>query len=295
MKYFQRYLPLSDEMRQRGFYVIAGGYTLIAPHTSYPPSIHPSDHDFRWQAGRTLQEYQIVYITRGSGNFESRSGGKQRIEPGTLFALLPGEWHRYSPDPDTGWDEYWVAFQGEFAAQALGECNITATNPVAKIGINDQLVAEYMGIVEELREESAGHQHIIAARTHLIMALASALALRRNFEGTEVGYVIERAKCLMMERIDQPLNMENLADNLNVGYSWFRRMFRQYTGLSPAQYHLQLRLNRARELLGTTTLSIASISQKLGFESPEYFARIFKAKTGCSPRRYRTLTEVQTR
>ena len=94
---------------------------------------------------------------------------------------------------------------------------------------------------------------------------------------------IERAKCLMLEQIDQPVHMEELAAGLNVGYSWFRRMFRHYTGLSPAQYHLQMRIQHGCELLGTTTLPIATIGQRSGFASAYYFSRIFREKMSVSP------------
>jgi AraC-like DNA-binding protein len=95
----------------------------------------------------------------------------------------------------------------------------------------------------------------------------------------------------MLEQSHGALNVEELAASLNVGYSWFRRAFRDYTGLPPAQYHLQLRLHRACELLRATRLPIAAISDELGFETAEYFSRIFKVKHGCSPRAYRAVAQ----
>lgn len=288
MRHFHRYLPLSDEARSRGFYLIAGGYTMIPPGMPYPPLPHPEDHDFRWDRGRTLCEHQLIYITRGSGIFESQRGGRHAITAGMLFTLFPGEWHRYSPNDDTGWDEYWVAFNGALAAGAVAEAGLSPEHPLLACGVDERLVDEFFRIADEMRAEAAGHQFIMAARTILILALASAAAPRHAFENSDSGRILERAKCLLVERVSEPVNVELLAAQLNVGYSWFRRAFRAHTGLSPAQYHLQMRLNRARELLRDTTLPIAAISQRLGFESPEYFARIFKEKCGCTPREYRT-------
>lgn len=292
MKHFHRYLPLSDEARDRGMYFIAGGYTMIPPGLNYPPLPHPEDHDFRWDQGRTLHEYQLIYITRGEGLFESQSGGRRAISAGTLFALFPGEWHRYSPNGDTGWDEYWVAFDGSFAAHVMSEAGLSPESPMLVCDVDERMVEEFLRIADEMRAEAAGHQFIMAARTVLILALACAAAPRRALESSDAGRVLERAKCLLLEHINEPVNMENLAAQLNVGYSWFRRAFRAHTGLSPAQYHMQLRLNRARELLRDTTLPVAVISQRLGFESPEYFARIFKQKCGCTPREHRAETQT---
>ncbi len=292
MKHFYKYLPLSDETRGGGLSVVVGGYTLIPAHTPYPPRVHPSDHHFLWRAGRTLQEYQLICITRGGGTFESQTGGHRQISAGDVFMLFPGEWHRYRPDPKTGWDEYWVGFQGSFAEKMVTASPFSKEEPILKTGVDAALVEEYLRIADEMRNEAFGYQKIIAARASLILALTAASAVRRSFEGTEILRVIDRAKCLLLEQSDQPVNMEVLAAELGVGYSWFRRMFRQYTGLSPAQYHLQLRITHAAELLRTTTLPIATVGQRVGFESAYYFARIFREKTGYTPSSYRASSQT---
>ena len=56
---------------------------------------------------------------------------------------------------------------------------------------------------------------------------------------------------------------------------------------SPSQYHLNVRLNRAKELLTSTALSINEIASHTGFESVFYFSKLFKKKNGASPRSYR--------
>lgn len=287
MKQFYRYLPLSKEAQNRGLYIIAGGYAFIPSHTPYPPLQHPDDHHFRWDKGRTLQEFQILYITRGGGLFESRHGGLYTVKTGMMFVLFPNEWHRYSPHEATGWDEYWIAFQGKFASHIIEETLFSLEKPVLEVGSEEKLLKEYLQVTEELRHEVVGHQNIMTAHLQMILGLSTAIPLRRNFADTEQSLIIDRAKCLLLERSNQAVNIENLAAELNVGYSWFRRSFSEYTGLSPAQYHLQLRLSRAREQLRVTTLPVTTISQQLGFQSPEYFARIFKEKLGYSPREFR--------
>jgi AraC-like DNA-binding protein len=83
------------------------------------------------------------------------------------------------------------------------------------------------------------------------------------------------------------MNMEKLALDLNIDYSIFRKIFKEYTGISPGQYHLSLRIRQAKELLINTNLSIKEISYRLGFESIFYFSRVFKSKTGINPTEYK--------
>jgi transcriptional regulator GlxA family with amidase domain len=59
------------------------------------------------------------------------------------------------------------------------------------------------------------------------------------------------------------------------------------TGLSPNQYHLNLRITRAQELLESTLLNIEEVADQTGFENIYYFSKIFKKKVGTSPKVYR--------
>jgi AraC-like DNA-binding protein len=72
-----------------------------------------------------------------------------------------------------------------------------------------------------------------------------------------------------------------------MSYAHFRRVFKQQSGLSPYQYHLQLRIHRAREMLHSTTLAVGQVAARLNFPNPYYFSKIFKKKTGMSPSLWR--------
>ena len=73
------------------------------------------------------------------------------------------------------------------------------------------------------------------------------------------------------------------SEELGVSYSNFRKLFKEHTGLSPAIYQQALKLQRAKEMLTTTDMSIKEIAYRLNFDSPDYFSAKFKAKTGRKP------------
>ena len=287
MKQIYRYLPLSDEVRRRSLYVLAGGSASLPPGAPYPPPTHPQHHQFDWRQGRVLQEYQIIYIARGSGMLETKKAGLRQIQAGDLFILFPNEWHRYGPDPQIGWEEHWVAYQGKRAAEFVADHGASPEDPLFHTDIMDLLQREFIRIEEEVAEEAIGYQNIVVARTQLILALAVASHRRRSFRATDVLEIIKCTKKLLLEQIDRPVDMQELAAELQVGYPWLRKMFRQYTGLPLAQYQMQMRLNHACELLRTTALPIAAVGCRSGFESSYYFARVFRRKIGCTPSEYR--------
>jgi transcriptional regulator GlxA family with amidase domain len=82
--------------------------------------------------------------------------------------------------------------------------------------------------------------------------------------------------------------MQLLARELGVSYSWFRHTFAAYTGLSPHQYLLELRLVRARGLLTETELSVKEIAMLTGFEDELYFSRLFRQKLNLTPSQWRS-------
>ncbi len=84
--------------------------------------------------------------------------------------------------------------------------------------------------------------------------------------------------------------MEDLAHELGTSYSRFRHMFKQHTGLSPKAYMVELRIDKARNLLTSTSLSVKEVAYQLSFDTPYYFMRLFKNKTGMTPTQWRTFS-----
>ncbi|VGO14577.1 Transcriptional regulator KdgR [Pontiella desulfatans] len=99
--------------------------------------------------------------------------------------------------------------------------------------------------------------------------------------------VVGQAREIMENNLHRPLDVEELAANLYVGYSWFRKVFREQRGMAPAAYHQQLRLERAKVLLAESDLSIRQISETLGFKTQNHFSALFKRKTGLAPSGFR--------
>ena len=110
---YYKYLPTSPEDERWGMHVLNTGCNKIDKHVAYPSPEHPAHHYFNWNKGRIMDEYQIIYITNGEGVFESINCGEHKIRQGTIIFLFPGEWHRFRPNSQTGWDEFWVGFKGE--------------------------------------------------------------------------------------------------------------------------------------------------------------------------------------
>lgn len=282
-----RYLTIGSSDEEWGITVTTVGRQNIPPQGQYPSCGHPDSYYFKPQTGRILNEYQLVYITNGCGYFSSQSCKSQKIETGTMILLFPGEWHSYYPDKDTGWDEYWVGFRGVHIDKRVEKRFFIKDEPLHKIGLSATIVGLYEDILKFALQEKSGYQQMISSIVLHILGTVYYKKRNGSFTNTYVVDKINEARILMKERVENPLSPEELAGQLGLGYSWFRRMFKEYTGVSPAQYQLQQKLMRAKELLTGSNLNISEIAYSLKFENAGQFSTFFKKKVGITPSEFR--------
>jgi len=287
MTNYYKYLPLSIEDKNWGLYVLNAGCISTEPAANYPIIAHPSDYYFNYNTGRILDEYQILYITKGTGIFESDSCKYQHVKAGTVILLFPGERHRYKPNQNTGWDEYWIGLKGDIIDNLVKNSFFRPENPCLYIGFNELIFNLFDTIIEKTKTESTGYQPLISgAALHLLGSLHAALK-QNSVEHEDREILVNKARLLFRSNIDKSFSPEQAAEELQVGYSWFRKIFKSYTGLSPGQYSIQLKIEKARIMLSDPNLSVKEIAYTLKFESSFYFSKLFKEKTGLTPTAYR--------
>jgi len=289
MNSFQKYLTISRHDQNWGLYALDAGFSRISIPVTYPSLSHPSSYYFSWQEGRILDEYQVIYITEGEGVFESKRGGKQRVQEGSVILLFPREWHRYKPDERTGWKEYWVGFRGTMADHIIQNNFFSPYQPVINLGYKAELIELYYHISEKIRQAGLGYQQIIAGQIiHLLGKIyASSQETPLMKSEPHLFFLINKAKILLKENVEQCIHIEDIAKILGVSYSLFRKTFKKHTGISPGQYFIQEKIERAKLYLRDPNKRIKEVAYDLGFESCYYFSKLFKDKTGVSPEYYR--------
>lgn len=283
---YDRYLPTSPRDSAWGLVVTGAGCGRVGAGSGYPRQGHPASHKLSWQAGRVLSEYQVVYIPQGEGEFESDLTGPQAVPPGTVLVLFPGVWHRYRPLPETGWEEYWVGFQGEDADRLRQRGFLCPEEAVLSIGASDALLHAFGTLLARVRSQPVGFQPLVAVNTLEIVAIVLA-AVQSQRTDSRLHELIRRAKLTLEDAVAGLPVMESLAASLGISPSHFQHLFKEHTGLSPYQYHLQLKIARAKEMLLGPDFSVKQVASALHFRSVYHFSKLFKRKTGVSPSQWR--------
>jgi transcriptional regulator GlxA family with amidase domain len=108
----------------------------------------------------------------------------------------------------------------------------------------------------------------------------------RHYLGKQSIKLVDAVE-LMEANIKEPISQVDLADFVGLSRRQLQRLFQKYLLCTPSRYYLQLRLQRARELLKQTDLSLVEISEQSGFVSNSHFSKSYKELYGYSPREER--------
>src|SRR5574344_1989726 len=221
---------------------------------------------------------QLFWCVQGVGEFLF----PDRCEPlrrGETIYRLPGESHRHrSADAHTPWHYYWFAFDGPGAADFMRSYGYPQR-------------AMYAGdcplkLFREL--EVLLPQQTLYVQRHAISIATEILALAGHAGAEPEHDLVLRFLELIEARYAEPdLRVEDLAEILGVHRTTLTRIVGRQMSVSPRQYLIQLRLQKARSLLATSDLAVKEIAERVGIGKADVLCSLIRRDTGFTPREYR--------
>lgn len=281
--YLALYRPIDHFDLGWGVKVSDAGFTNIKPGVPYPPPHHPADFLFTWEKGRRLLNHQIVFIGKGGGVLETEHGGVCRLAAGDVFFLHADVWHRYRPYDKTGWTERWCGLCGHYVEKIV-ESFFPVDRPVIR-GADAANVRSRLRTIARLFRSgrTADVPALVAASVGLLTDLAPFVSGEKRTASRKLAPACDE----MLQRFAEEIDLEDLAKRHGMGYTLFRRAFKERTGYTPHAYIVEIRLNRAKSLLRDTPMSVEEIATTVGFSSLSYFSQVFRSRFGMSARAWR--------
>ena len=231
-------------------------------------------------------DVHILYIVRGSCHVVL-SGGETIVPAGRFILFRPGERQEYFFEADSGSFSYYIHFTGrdaEAVLRSLGLWDIT-------VGIapnSRELEWLFSQMIREYSLSQAAHETVSGGLLLSILGLlARGVELSRSQIDEKKQMRVQRAIERMYADMDKKLSIEALARECNYSVGYFSHLFRAVTGVSAHAYMCRLRIERAKNMLDSTDLSVLEIALAVGCEDQNYFSRFFKEQTGLSPTAYR--------
>jgi AraC family transcriptional regulator len=249
-----------------------------------------------------IAEPYIVRVLSGAAVVEERELGgpwlKTRVETGDFFLTAsqsPYElrWRSIGPEPFGTMHLYLGLPVFTRAIEEVFEKNLGTIHLRDVSGFKDTFLT---ALVEELRGEvSSGRP----ASPLFVQGVTQALAvhLARNYteltkdvqeyKGGLPGFKLRKITELMAAHLEEEFSLIRLAREADMSEFHFSRLFKRTTGLTPSQYFIHLRMEKARRLLRETSKSVIEIGLDVGYSSPSHFAQIFRREVGIPPSEYR--------
>lgn len=251
-----------------------------------------------------------LFVLRAAGQ---QPGGVGRSSgTGALCALLlsggpggvsvPGHALRYRPgrglpgsarevvsiraDQKEPWKLIWVGFTGCRAAEYLGRCGLGKENRAFRCDVPEQLER---CVQEMVRCEMLGRGHEFLLLGELYRFLGW---IARSFEGQgrrsrEAGTeYVERAADYIRSHFQEDLTVSKLALYVGLNRSYLTTVFQNTLHVSPQQFLMRFRMERASQLLLEGTLSVGEVARSCGYPDPLTFSKAFKRTLGVTPSQY---------
>lgn len=232
-------------------------------------------------------DYQILYIASGKAHFYF-NGVEEIVPAGNMVLYRPKEEQRYYYYGTDHTEVYWVHFTGSNVKNLLRKYGIPDDVHVLHTGTSLEYKNLFLQMIQELKLCKEDYEELLAGYLqHLLIMLHRLNNRKPQGKNRQLMEEMDTAVRYFHENYNQPISIEEYAALHHMSVSWFIRNFKEYTGTTPVQYLLSLRISNAQTLLETTNYNITEIGEIIGYDNPLYFSRIFKKQSGMSPSEFR--------
>jgi len=278
-------------------YVIWNDFGLVCRKTLHSNAQDtPSYHEHK-------DFYELVTVASGSGVHQV-AGYEHKITPGSVFLIQPHQSHCYIK-----YDNlliYNLIFSERFIRYFLPDLNRLAgyqllfnlsacearRSPSDGIRIQTEFLLEVLNVLERMDQLNSSAQP--GDKTLLISLFAYVMLLLSrhvHWAGPSRRLVCMTHLSKLLSELEKNFtaswSLEQMAKVCNMSVSGFRQSFRQFTGLPPLEYLVQLRLEKAAVLLANSTEALEFVAAACGFNDVNYFSKQFKKHFNILPSRYR--------
>ncbi|MDQ8738497.1 AraC family transcriptional regulator [Paenibacillus sp. LHD-38] len=243
--------------------------------------------------GPKVYDFYLMHtVLEGKGLFIC-DGNRHELRAGHTFLIEPEQLISYESDNDLPWRYRWVAFNGTQAAELVSASGFTAGQQVVFTPDKRRTSALFRQIFETFRRggiaadmKAAGYLHLLLAEYKTLLHSQSGSSPRTA--QAEGDHLFRQVVHYLSTQYAHPVSIAQMAESLGYNRAYLSRLFKQRTSVSPVTFLLQLRIDKARQMLRERPeLTIEQISASVGLQDALYFSKQFRRFHGQSPTAYR--------
>ncbi len=218
----------------------------------------------------------LVMRLNGSSRYIFGNGKAMEIQPNDVFYLPKFSDYRV---------ESIVA--GDCIAVNFELANQDITYPFFKLKPTDnKYKSDFESILQNWDIKNDGYMNLCYLHLYSIISNIQRDATKRYVASKQKTIASNSNDYIVKHIGDHALTIEKIAKHLGITPEYYRKVFREVYGCSPRRFIINMRMERAKDLLVLNEFSVAEISEMCGYDSESYFSSEFKRIVGCPPTEY---------
>jgi len=256
-------------------------------------SMEPNSHE----------HFEMVYIKKGNAVFEI-SGKPANIGPNDIIIIKPNQLHKLIVKSESGCEFIVLSFKftnqinSEFSEASLEDfLNFVSSRAsgdfiTLKVSQKNEIINILNKILIEIENEEIGSEFLKYLHVLELFVLISR-ALKMEWENSikakspKLKELIHISVNFINNNFERDISVGDIAKYIFLSPSYFTRAFKEEVGISPINYLLKVRIDRAKELLAGTVNKVSDIALNVGFSNQQRFNEIFKKYSKITPLQYR--------
>jgi AraC-like DNA-binding protein len=261
-------------------------------------------YDTNWSMEPNKHEnFEMVYIKKGDAVFEI-SGDPAYIGPNDIIIIKPNQSHKFQVKSESGCEFIVLNFKftdkghSDFSEISLGDfLNFVSGRESGafiklKISQKNEIITILNRILKERESSEIGSEllnYLLVMELFIHISRALKMEWENSIKGKspKLKELIHIAVSYINNNFERDISLGDIAKYVFLSPSYFTRAFKEEVGMSPINYLLKVRVERAKELLVETSMKISEIALSVGFSNQQRFNEIFKKYAGTSPLQYK--------
>jgi len=234
---------------------------------------------------------EMLHVIHGALELQTR-GGRYAVHPGDTVLIPKSAAHRDGFDLEQGLEVFFCSFNWEHSDRYFRR-----VIPAVCLRLPTHRKAEIGSIIHYLRADLAGpgpmDELVARSRVHTILMLILREALRPSPDADQGDYgarrrreIMARARAYLEEHYKECVALDDIADALAISPYYLSHVFSEESDFSLFEYLTSLRMAKAQNLLAQGGANVSQVARAVGYESPNYFAKVFRKRFGAPPTRF---------
>ena len=232
---------------------------------------------------RTRIDYTVMYVSSGKA-LMNVDGKEYTVSQGELMLYLPNAKQDFVFRADDHSENFWLHFSGK-----LGEILSGVPARIVKINSRYEFESNFKRLVKAYHRIDSEKELLCDGYIRTLLALIAESEKQQNSGANIVQNRLYEVLNHIHIHTNENIDLDHCAELCFLSRDRFNHVFKEYTGLSPKNYQIKLRIDRAKQYLCDLGMSVSECAETLGFNDVNYFCRLFKKETGYTPTEFKKM------